>query len=644
VKTRIPSPALAGFLLLVALYAGAPIFSVDFHWHLAIGRVIHERGAIPRVDLFSAVEPGRPYVQFNWLWDLVAFLIHEAGGLRAIRVVQALAMAGSFALLYAGLRRVLVRPSACFLVCAFALVLFEDRFRARPDALTLGFLACMLPVLALGARFVTRGVLLGAFALGVLWSNLHGGTSLLLLLSAGALALGTTLNARIAARPEPVARAWALLAASTLGVALSPTLLPGLAHWLAAIGPQITTGNEEWQPTWTMVRNGWAPSFVLIAFGPTLIAIAYAASEVQRVRRLGRAGVDFAQWSIAAGYLVLAHQAVRNAFLCIVPLVFLLQRASESWEARARGRTAAIAAALLIAVTVHDVVFEGYGGPRNLVELIGYDLAPQTYPEEAARFIAQAGLQGPILNDGKWGGYLIWHTWPACSVFVDTRHHLTAEMWPVFLRSHDPLERPAAMEEAFRRWGIELALFSGPTFPLVHAPSQWQLLYKAGEQELFQRRGGAHEQANATRARAALRRLGADPGADGDAAALARAATEAGARRWLAAPYQRRRAARAQRALASDAPVEQARGHRIRGDLLMKAGSYARAAADFERAAALAPPDPRSRYQAALARFALGDIERTRSALAALRDGSALQLSSAERGRLSTLQRVLAGR
>src|SRR5688572_20411198 len=115
-------------------------------------------------------------------------------------------MAASFALLYAGLRRALGRPSTAMLATAAALVLFEDRFRVRPDALTLGFVACMLPVLAGGARAVTRGVVFGAPALGALWSNLHGGTSLLLVLTSGALAVGTTLNARVSAREEPVGR------------------------------------------------------------------------------------------------------------------------------------------------------------------------------------------------------------------------------------------------------------------------------------------------------------------------------------------------------------------------------------------------------------------------------------------------------
>ena len=43
--------AVAGLLCLVGFYAASPIFSIDFHWHLAIGRVI----ASPSIEAKSKV-------------------------------------------------------------------------------------------------------------------------------------------------------------------------------------------------------------------------------------------------------------------------------------------------------------------------------------------------------------------------------------------------------------------------------------------------------------------------------------------------------------------------------------------------------------------------------------------------------------
>lgn len=633
--------AVAGLLGLVGLYAASPIYSIDFHWHLAIGRVIDERGAIPRVDLFSAVESERPYVQFNWLWDWLAFRVHELGGLRAIRAMQGLSMVASFAVLYVALRRALARPSLALAVSALALLLFEDRFRARPDALTLGFVACMLPWLLERSRAATVARLVAWLALAAVWSNLHGGASLLLVLSAGALAVGATVNARLGPGRTQLRDAWLWLATGAVGIALSPVLLPGLAHWAEAIGPQMATGNEEWLPSWTMLRNGSTPSFVTIALGPTAVAITYAVVEARRVRREGWRSADVAEWLLAGGYLVLAHQAVRNAFLCVVPVAFLLQRVPLAAWRPTHARVAVLAALFFGAASFHDNVVGGYGGVANAAELLDYDLAPDTYPEEASAFIAAAGIEGGILNDGTWGGYLVWHNWPACGVFVDTRHHLTPEMWPVFLRSHRSLDRERAMEEAFARWGVELALFRAPTFPLIVPPPEWQLLYKAGDQELYQRLGGAHAAENLERARAELLRRGVDPIPDGDRAALARGAQDVGGYDWLTARYQRRREARAHRALASEVATERVRGHRIRADLWFRAGVYEQALWNLESLLDLAPDDAPSRARAALAHYVLGRPERARTHLAAFTPAQAAALPAVERGRLMLLERAL---
>jgi hypothetical protein len=260
-------------------------------------------------------------------------------------------------------------------------------------------------------------------------------------------------------------------------------------------------------------------------------------------------------------------------------------------------------------VSFQDAVVAGYGGLRNARSLIAYDLAPDTYPEETARFLREAGIEGGIVNDGRWGGYLIWHAWPNCGVFVDPRHHLTAEMWDVFRRSHGLRDRPQALNDAFERWGVELSLLRAPTFPVEPDP-RWQLLYKAGEQELYQRVDGKHSQANLRRTRAWLARHGLLLSEAASGQQIAAAARGIGGAQWLARPYQHRRMARAERALAGNTPASKARGHRIRGELWLMADRYAAAATDLNAALTLDPNDARAHYLALrnrLARTQRGD-------------------------------------
>ena len=399
---------------LVALFAYAPIFAVDFFWHLKLGQLVAETRSIPRTDLFSAVHPERSYVQFQWLWELLAYLAHRMGGLWGVRIMQVAWLTLSFAVLgTVGLRAFKSRAYA-FFFCSLALVLFEDRIQTRPSATALGFVACMLPLWLEAERQALRRVALYAFFVSCLWSNLHGGESLLAVLCMGALSLGRYLEGRVAAARNGRAReTLVLLCATCLGVLASPTLIEGLRDWTWAIQPQLASGNKEWRPTYTMLENGFTPSFLLIALSPTLVLLAYVL-EQRRIARAsaGAAPRPLAEWLLCGGLLVLSQQAVRNAFLCIVPLAFMLRRLDSARVGPRTRRLLAVASLCLLLAAFHDHVVAGYGGIGEAAVLVADDLAPQTFPIELADFMQEAGIEGGVLNDGRWGGYLIWRLWP----------------------------------------------------------------------------------------------------------------------------------------------------------------------------------------------------------------------------------------
>jgi hypothetical protein len=630
--------AVLALLSLVALFAYAPIFSVDFFWHLKLGEIIAQQRAIPRTDLFSAVHPERGYVQFQWLWELAAYAAYALQGLRGVRLMQVASLVVSFATLLAVVQRLLNHRALSFAFVALALVLFEDRFQARPSATVLGFVAAGLPLCmdAMPGRLWVRSGF--AFVLGSVWSNIHGGESLLWPLVLGALLTGKVAEWRFGARlRQDVVDALQLFLAGLFGVLFSPTLIPGLLDWSSVIGPQIQSGNQEWQPSYTMLRNGLTPSFLLIGLGPTAVAVAYAVEQWSRQRATGWRTAPWAEWLLCGGLLILSQHAVRNAFLCLVPLSFMLRRHAPGWRGRRFRLGFGALGIAFLALSLSDHV-DGYGGYQQALEIVEHDILPNTFPEELAEFMDEAQIEGGILNDGRWGGYLIWKLWPRCHVFVDSRHNLSADMWPVFMASHSPRERDAALDYAFSRWGIELAAFRGPTFALVRAPSNWQLLYKAGDQELYQHVRGAHAAANLERARSWLV---ARAGMQLSQSPVSELAVRVGSVRWLSSPYQRQRARQA----------SALRGSGRRGDLLealeiesaqaLDAGDFATAATRLELLANARPSDPRVRYRHLLALLGEGDMERSRVALARLRP-FVPALTPHQRGRVEAVERALA--
>lgn len=611
---RVALRAAALILLgLVALFACAPIFAVDFFWQLSLGKQIVEQASIPTTDGFSSVHPEAHYVQFQWLWEVLAYAAFRVGGLGGVRVFQVLVLVGSFVVLARASMRLLSDRALALAFCALALVLFEDRFQARPSALALGFSAALLPLWldpALRDRPRTWAYVGGV---ACLWSNLHSGESLLAPLAFMAIAGGSLLGYRLGTESRARAqRDLRLFAASGVGVLACPTLYAGLASFARAIGPQLATGNKEWRPSYTMLENGFTPSFLSIALGPSLVTVAYVLANWRR------RPPAWPEWALAALMLLLAHQAVRNAFLCLIPLCALWMRAKVR-----RPRLSYALACALMWVAFEDHVIEGYGGVVEAAQIISYDLAPDTFPEQLATMMREANIEGGAINDGRWGGYLIWELWPRVHVFADTRQNFSAAMWPVFLASQRSDTRAAALREAFQRWRLELAIFRGPAFALVAPPPEWQLLYKAGDQELYQHRAGAHAAKNVRRATRWREAQGGDP-------------ATVGARRWLAAHQRELAAARALK--ASPAPHDQLRGFSIESRLLFEAGLYPEALRAVRAGLAIDPLDGQLLYRAAVCSYVVGDRKASASALRRL-PGDAL--SAAQRARVAALARAL---
>ncbi|MEY4508307.1 MAG: hypothetical protein RLZZ450_429 [Pseudomonadota bacterium] len=632
----------AVLLSLVALFAYAPIFAVDFFWHLELGKLIAAQHTILQVDSFSSVHPERPYVQFQWLWELLVYGVYQLAELRGVRVFQVLMLSGSFVLLERQSGRLLHSRALRFAFCALALVLFEDRFQQRPSATALGFVALMLSMLVDPTQRDRPRAWLFTGVVACLWSNIHSGESLLMVLCFGALAAGSALSFRLGTAPRARARTDArLLLATCVGVLMCPAFIAGLGAFSAAIGPQLATGNKEWRPSYTMLENGWSPSHVLIALGPTAVMVAYALAQHRRMRGQRLTHAPWAEWILCAGLLVLSQHAVRNAFLCLVPLCFLLlprPLGAPAQPARTPRLIPLLGAALLF-VAFYDHVVVGYGGIREAAEIIAEDLAPNAFPEELATFMSEAEIEGGSLNDGRWGGYLIWRLWPRLHVFVDTRQDLTPEQWPIFLASQHAETRPEVMNEAFRRWGLELAIFRGPTFPLLLAPAEWQLLYKAGDQELYQHRAGVHAQQNHDRAsrwldhKAHALHVAADPSS---------VASEVGATVWLSAPTRVRALAKLSRLRASDKEDDVVEGLSLESQLAFETGRYAAASVSLERLLSVRANDVRALYRLALVSHALGAFDRARAALRQL-SARQDQLSVLQKGRLALLERSLAG-
>ena len=242
-------------LLVSAISLGTlatPLASYDFWWHLASGRLMWEHGAFLRNDPFSHTLAQAPWVDFEWLFQVLAYLVHRAGGFQAIVWMKAALGALAVWQVYRLSRAREGGNGPALLAAACALALVRTRAFERPELASLA-LAPLFLSLVLKWRETGAPAALWALApLTALWANLHAGFALglglLALASAGLLweerAAGSA-SAR-GARPLLLALAASLAVAlvNPYGIGVYKVLLLHVREAGAAGAGAI----EEWRP------------------------------------------------------------------------------------------------------------------------------------------------------------------------------------------------------------------------------------------------------------------------------------------------------------------------------------------------------------------------------------------------------------
>src|SRR5690349_18554809 len=67
-------------LLTAAMLAYFAVDDGDIWWHLASGQQIWNTGAVPRVEPFSYLSAGRPWLDEYWLYQLGLLAVWKLGG------------------------------------------------------------------------------------------------------------------------------------------------------------------------------------------------------------------------------------------------------------------------------------------------------------------------------------------------------------------------------------------------------------------------------------------------------------------------------------------------------------------------------------------------------------------------------------
>src|SRR5438067_7852325 len=158
----------------------------DYWWTVKLGEGLWAASQLPAADPLAFTSAREPYVEQQWLAQLVLAAVHHVGGLEAALVFRGLLLVLTIGLLYRACRATGAAAGAAATACAIALLSIVGGAAIRPQLLAIPlFVLFLLGTTAWTLRPWTVVALPLAM---VAWANLHGSFPLGIALVGAALA------------------------------------------------------------------------------------------------------------------------------------------------------------------------------------------------------------------------------------------------------------------------------------------------------------------------------------------------------------------------------------------------------------------------------------------------------------------------
>jgi hypothetical protein len=441
----------------------------DLPRHLVLGRHILTHGVV-FPDVFSHTLPGRPFIAYEWLSEVVLALTERIGGLVGVTVLAGALVATSIALVLRYLRP-RVEPTFAIPVAFLAAMLTGPHWIARPHLFS--FL-CLSLLLGIATRPPGWRRHLGLLFLFAVWANLHPGFFYGLAIL-GAYLAGDILDHRTVAR---------LRGDVLSGLAAVAGSLANPLGWNLHLEIVRSLGDTR---SFAMIQEFGAPSlksgygllfYGLIAGSVALLAVGRRIPSLSVLLPLAAASFagitaqrNATLFGLFALPLVVASVGDRIRAWSWKPIAGLRKRLAEDDEGAATVPWVLGAVALLLAL----VWSSGRIGP---VRLVPDDFSPQRFPVAAVSRARSAGLDRlRIFNEYTWGGYILW-AWPGERIYIDgMANFFGSSLMDEYVKV---MSAAPDWQDILRRRHVRMILVP-PGAPLAHAAEEsgsWTVWYR----------------------------------------------------------------------------------------------------------------------------------------------------------------------
>lgn len=445
-----------------AVYSFRRMSDTDLWAHLKCGEYFWRNGAILKTYLFNCSWPGFPYVNHEWLFQAVIYGIQAASGEPGLIALQVLLVILSFFILYRILRLITDNLGLISIILVLGIMASSHRFSLRPQHFSYVFLLYFL----FSLHQYQRGVRLYAWFMPLvmmLWVNMHAeclwGIMVPAFFIAGEYFKSMMKKCGSDVPLKPIVIIYGLIVAASL---INPFTYKTVIWPLLVMKEQFAGVEEILPPLGLKYLFFWVYLFVFIA------------STTVNLKRVDLTwlilSLVFAAIALTANRGI-PHFVFLSAPVIVANLDGLFTRFSTSFSPHATWRPGLnLALTLMILALLVSIVTS----PRYFR---GYDKV--FYPEDALAFLNAQGVQGNVISEHLWGGFIIWNAYPRLKPYIDGRFFhkkFYDEFFPL-------LAGNAGWEEVLAPYDISIALLkysendNGRLNDRLFLSPHWRLVY-----------------------------------------------------------------------------------------------------------------------------------------------------------------------
>jgi hypothetical protein len=494
----LPSLSLALFAIWMVASTFRTVINQDIWIHLRVGQDILATGKIPRVDQYSAVAAGRPFIAHEWLSGVVFALMDRAAGGASFSFLCAGIALGCVVLMLLSLPKPLREHAITIpllVLCAYAI---DYRITHRPHVFSLLLLCAVVFAMERWRSSRRLRDLVWLVPLHGLWANLHGAFMygvVLLGLLAGSIGVSMLTAHSSTHGGERRYSKWELgaVAAVAMGSLLAALLNPyGTAILETSIGVSssglLKQYVTEWQSPFlasSFFRTNDSYEFwiycavLLLLWGGILL------------RARDKPWVDMTLALAVTVQSALANRFIADAAIVGFPIIVRswAQLLGRAVEPRMLARRPWLELALLVPLLGTTLAYGHAYGPapeRHRPIGIGYG---GKIPNEEIAFMAEHGYEGAIYNEKiEDGAPIIYHLFPRIRPVMDARLDVYGE--ELLMEWGRSRWNKQLFDEYVRKYDVDLALIERdrPIARDLLQDPEWQPVYGSGRWLLFVRR------------------------------------------------------------------------------------------------------------------------------------------------------------